>query len=99
MIWFNKIWFFKPKKREPAPLPQSYSQPNYGSEEVLRVKDISEPVLAIVECMKKYPSRFKLKAESTVTELQLSVVSTYTVTDLKTKQEIVVTDQFNPPWL
>lgn len=37
-------------------------------------KDISEPVFAIVECMKKYPSRWKTKR----------VNDTYTTTDLKT---------------
>ncbi|RYY51301.1 MAG: hypothetical protein EOO06_00810 [Chitinophagaceae bacterium] len=54
--------------------------------------DISEPVLAIVECMKKYPSRFKL------TDVEYNYFcdhwwQKFTVSDVKTGQMIIVRDQ------
>lgn len=47
-------------------------------------KDISEPVFAIVECMKKYPSRWKLKDDRFK-----GLGRIYTVMDIKTGLVIV----------
>lgn len=49
-------------------------------------KDISEPVFAIVECMKKYPSRFKIKKSEEM--LEHGPINTYNIRDIKSKQTL-----------
>ena len=65
-------------------------------------KDISEPVLMIVEVMRNYPSRFKIKFDAALSTQTGTTL--YLVRDLKTKQSIVVgrrsyyTNRFHIPW-
>lgn len=52
---------------------------------VVEVKDISEPVVSFIECMKENPKRFKYKKE-----MSLSIVGNtvyHTLCDFATKQE------------
>lgn len=50
-------------------------------------KDISEPVYAIVEAIRKYPSRFKVVFDKKLSENQ--DFSIFNVTDIKTGQNVI----------
>jgi len=52
-------------------------------------KNISKPVFAIVECMKKYPSRFKIVSDETE-QCGVNNRDKVRVRDVKTNQEIFV---------
>lgn len=54
-----------------------------------RNKDISEPVFAIVECMKKYPSRFKIISNENE-QVGVNSLDNVKIRDVKTNQEILV---------
>ena len=72
MNWFHNL--FKKENKNPTIQPDEPWPRMPEVKPPKPEKDISEPVFAIVECMKKYPGRWKTKRVS----------DTYTTTDLKT---------------
>ena len=89
---FNWLWGNKLVKI-PSKVNLSYEIGQFPIFEEVE-KDISEPVLAIVECMKKYPSRFKLDNLETKSDVY-SWSKEWTVSDVKTGQVIKVTHECN----
>lgn len=53
----------------------------------LKGKDISEPVLAIIKTMQKYPSRFKVRFDESLSKDQPFLI--FHVTDIKSGEKVV----------
>ena len=88
MNWFSNLFkkdvgssgYIQPDQPWPRATPMPEVKPPKPE------KNISEPVFAIVECMKKYPSRFKAK----YTDETEPHVRIYKITDVKTKQTLEI---------
>lgn len=78
MNWFKWLWCKDLKIVADTNL--SYEAGQFPITEEVE-KDICEPVWAIIECMKKYPSRWKVHKVD---------VMNYTVTDIKTSEVFLV---------
>ena len=79
MNWFKKL-FGKEKRNAHLQPDEAWPRTEVVYAKVAP-KDISEPVLAIVECMKKYPSQFKFKYDADTEHCR-----SCQVTDVKTKE-------------
>lgn len=90
MNWFSNL-FKKENKNSTIqpdePWPRATAPGTYRrGDSTYTVVDISEPVFAIVECMKKYPSRFKARY---IDEPELNR-RVYKIVDVKTNQKLEI---------
>lgn len=90
MNWIGKLLGFKdiPMTDVKKVLEESRQEAKEIFSDVLELKkDISEPVYAIVEVMRKYPSRFKVKFDDELSKNR--EFSMFNVKDVKTGQKVI----------
>lgn len=83
MNWFK--WLFRKELKKIAEANLSNDIGNIAVIQTEPEKDISEPVFTIVECMKKYPSRFKVRETGTNTATE---ARTFKLWDTKSTQKL-----------